>query len=375
MASRMNRFRRLIVLGAGASYAAGLPDANHILGDLQFFMSGPINRIVNRTPMVLFSDVASVFQGLIIDYMYDQELNTASQFPLDTILERFYERTKNDIRCLPTQISMWRAIREYIYHRSWVCADAYIPFASRLRDGDVLVSFNWDLCVEMAMHRIGRRTDVRFCCPSRILPSLFKPHGSVDFLAVQPDRGGGGDPDGEFSEIVHPALPKVSSPLGEFEAALMRLRTYDLPWRLEASWNFSTDTFSLATNKVPEELPHYTNGDIGPLHLERHWNECWPFLLTPGWSPPFYEWAYHGIESAVTPIAEEIASVHVVGYSFPPYDAGAHTFLRSLSQQIGNVPVHIVNPTAHSLPRALLNHIFGEVTLHPTGFLEYPWST
>jgi hypothetical protein len=52
-----NRVRRLIVLGAGASYAVGLPDGDRILPHLTLYANGPILPIRNRTPMDLFSNI------------------------------------------------------------------------------------------------------------------------------------------------------------------------------------------------------------------------------------------------------------------------------------------------------------------------------
>jgi hypothetical protein len=320
--------------------------------------------------MVLFDEAAAALRYYIFHSGLEGE-----RFPLDVLIEKFYADTRSNIRALPTQVALWKAIAEFLYSRSLACSKEYRTFVRALSDDDVIVSFNWDTCLEIAMKQLGRNVSLEMHRPPSRSTWLLKPHGSIDFLAASPIQMR--DPAflREMSEIIHPQLPTVFSPDGPIRAQLMRIRTYDLTWELDAAWLWESREFQLQYDRHPKSRRRVIDrSDVGAIHLDRFLLESWPFILTPGWSPVFYEWSYGAIRQSLEQVCSEIEGVWVVGYSFPHYDKRAHAFLKGLAQCIGEAPVHIVNPAAHDLPADVLGDLFGKYCLHPVGFLEYPWS-
>ena len=361
--------RRLIVLGAGASYAVGLPDADRVLSHLTLFTNGPIFPIPNRTPIGLFDSVGSA----LITYAVQAGFRKGDRFPLDAVIEQFYAAAKRDPRAVQTLNMLWYAIREFLYSRSCDCADGYTSFADSLLPGDVILTFNWDICLEIALHRNKRVFTHRLAPHPPDGVWVLKPHGSIDFSVAQSGLLSDiGSRDAIAEDLQAPLLP-IITPVGMLAPRLVRLRTYDLALSAEVEW--SDDGISITIGREPPTRPPTDDSDVTPLHLERFLPDAGPFLLTPGSAQLLYDWSYEQTGRALSAVASDIRLIIVAGYSFPEYDTGVRAMLKAVMEDVGTAPVHIVNPNAQALPRRVLQDIFGEVTLHATGFLEYPWST
>ena len=67
-------------MGAGASYAAGLPDADRVLSHLTLYTQGPYVPVANRSPMKLLGRVSDY----LIRFARDAGFRRGDRFPLET---------------------------------------------------------------------------------------------------------------------------------------------------------------------------------------------------------------------------------------------------------------------------------------------------
>lgn len=372
--------RRLFIIGAGASYASGLPDAGQLSGHLLGYTgNAPWEVIRNQPPKSYFAPLSAVlFQVL-------GELATGEQerWPLDRVFERFYELVRRDpLRFGPVLGLLYEATAQLLYSRSNVGgqSDAYLRFVDSLGNGDVLLSFNWDTCIELAMHQTGR-------APQRALgavgsapgPHLIKLNGSVDYVIVTTTPARRGRPaakaspffaDFDFLEplgMKAPAPPVTpwTGPGSRHELA--RLRTYDLGRDVTAEGERPEEFF-----QQPGLLS--SGADVGPFRLLAGLPGPATFLmLGPGFPAVVERWYHTAARQALRPVAKDIRQVFVVGYSFPPYDTSALRLLESVMRAAGNPPADVVNPAAAQLPADVMQRILGEYRLHPVGFQDFAW--
>jgi hypothetical protein len=353
----------LFILGAGASYAAGLPDGGTLPGHLFAFVGGgPWEVVRNKPPNDYYARLqASLFAVL-------QELAAGgyqSRWPLDEVFGRFHERLRDDPGGFgATYGLLFEATAHVLYTRSCYAGttDAYEGFAAALRPGDVVLTFNWDLCPEVALYAAGRSLsrDVH-AQPPGDTPWLLKLHGSVDQLIV-----GGEQSSAPFLEPLGVTPP---SPFPERTFELVRLRTYDLGDDVEI-------TLSPA-DEDEDDYPGTVLGgyDLAPYLLVHTLDEFPSFhLLTPGSPPLLYAWQYSIVEAALFKACPEIERIYVAGYSFPPYDAPVFELLQRTYERAGRPPTAIVNPRANELSVELLRSLFGDYELHACGFQEFDWT-
>ncbi len=363
----MKKTRRLFILGAGCSYAAGLPDGDRLAAHLFGFSGGaPWEIIRNRLPDAywrpLLGPLHQVMRELAAGGMQ-------SRWALDQVFDRFHELMRRDpVGFGPAYGLLFEATAQLLYTRSCYggTTKAYDRFVKALRAGDVILTFNWDTCTEIALHRAGRRF-------SRALdgsaphdaPWLLKLHGSIDYLIVDRGcrvKGRKGRP--EFLERLGAEAP---SPFAGRRFELTRLRTYDLGYEVQ------TD----ATAQRDRELKGKAvlgGFDVGPFLLTHALDEYPTFhMLTPGSPPALYDWQYRLVSELLAGVCTEIDELVVAGYSFPEYDKPVHGVLRTIHKLAGKPATHIVNPAAATLAPKLLKSIFGRCELHACGFGEYRW--
>ena len=367
--------RRLVILGAGASYAVGLPDAARAMGHFFMYVRGPFPLVVNRTPMWHFGDLGDA----LIVYARDAGFRTGDRFPFESMAEAFYKAVEQyatgpaeDFEAAFERFRLFFvAIREYLYSRSCDCAQGYAAFADALRPGDIVITFNWDVCLEIALFLKSKPARVSFSSIRDNEITIIKPHGSVDFCAAEIPEAKMRD--AVYLEFIHLALPVAVAKGRVLAPQLVRIRTYDCPYDIEISWNRKTREVNI---KIDERKRPFMSqdSDVGPLHLEKLIREPSPFLLTPGSHREFYDWSYSRLLHMVQEISAEIGTVIVCGYSFPDYDHAVIDALAETMRAIGSVPTHIVDPSASHLPKAKLDRIFEKYELHEQGFTEFNWS-
>jgi len=178
--------RRLFILGAGASYAAGLPDGGRLPGHLFGYIGGaPWEVVRNRPPYEYFNPLYNtLFQVL-------RELATGgpqSAWPLDDVFKSFQTRFQQDLAgSIEVFNLLHEATAQLIYSRSCYggTTETYQRFVRALAPGDVVLTFNWDSCVEIALYTTGCPFSRSLSAnPPTDMPWLLKLHGSIDSVVV-----------------------------------------------------------------------------------------------------------------------------------------------------------------------------------------------
>jgi hypothetical protein len=356
-------------------------------------------------------------------------------WPLDGVFARMLELMQADPERYALAFRrLHEAVAQVLYCRSihGGRTEAYRRFAEILGPTDVVLTFNWDVCLEVALHRARRPfSQALVGIPPIDQPWILKLHGSVDYLMllrrvfngqqtqsfdlprlveplnVEPPpmiwTGQGWAP--STSAAAPPALQTVPHMI--HEAA--RLHTYDLVGDFEddypmlypdddesspriASYEFvvNPDAGSASGQPEPASVPSDTD-PAGPS-LDTGGDEPWaasdvrPYRLAESVQPPpsflmlspatpewVYQWYYDRVLSCVHQVAGDIDQIFVSGYSFPSYDRRVFDLLQEVAARASHPPVDIVNPDASDLPQDVLTSIFGTPRLHNAGFQEFPW--
>lgn len=361
----------MFILGAGCSYAAGLPDGDRLAGQLFGYVGGaPWEIVYNRPPDPYWAPLYGVLWKVLGELA---EGGMQSRWALDRVFDRFHELVRRDPATIgPAYALLFEATAQLLYSRSSYAGttDTYRAFADALGPGDIVLTFNWDTCPEIALHSHDRPFSRQLGgdAPEDV-PWLLKLHGSIDYLIVDVDsrvKGAQGRP--EFLEALGAEAP---SPFPDRRFELARLRTYDLGYEVELDQAPQPADFATAPDSGAAVLG---GSDVGPFLLTHALEEYPTFhLLTPGSPPVLYNWQYDLVTQLVAPVAPNIGEITVAGYSFPAYDEPVHGVLRTLHRLAGKPPTHIVNPAAAALSPDLLESIFGTCELHACGFGDYAW--
>jgi hypothetical protein len=358
---------RLFIVGAGASYGAGLPDANRVLTHLVGYMTGPWMPVANRSPMAYFEPLVAPLIEIA------RRFGGGERFPLDEVTDHFHRAAKRDLAQFgPLLAMLYKAIRELMYSRSLERAEAFQAFASALRPGDILLTFNWDLCLEIALAAAGVRFDRSLAVADQPgVVRILKPHGSIDDIVI---THGTQALIGKHSIVDRYGLePPGLAPGWPVRYELVRLRTYDLPIWGRLEWNDAARRIDLRIIGERDASSGLGTADVFALQLERILGDASPFLFTPSTPRKLYQWMYDLMIRIVQSVNRPIGAIYVAGYSFPKYDSPVFEVLSAMSAHLGRPATHVVNPAAHELPLDVLNDIFGRVELHATTFGAFDW--
>ena len=359
--------RRLFILGAGASYAAGLPDGGTLLGHLFGYGGGaPWEVVYNRPPDEYWAPLLPELYT-VMEELYGG--TPQSRWPLDELFGRFWARLRRQpMEFLPVMNLLHEATAQLLYTRSLVggTSEAYERFVAALQPGDVILTFNWDTCPEIALNEQGCSFSLAPAGPAPDdRPWILKLHGSIDYLIL---RDSGHNRQMDFLDWFGVVPP---SPFAGEAFALARLRTYDLGYPVELEFGGRT------YGRPPDGERHAVLGgfDVGPFTLTSELDELPTYhMLTPDSPKALYGWQYKLVLDALRPVCSEIEHVYVVGYSFPRYDRPVHQVLRTIHRRANRPPVAVVNPSAADLPGRVMHDIFGEYELRPLGFAEADFS-
>ena len=377
--------RRLFVLGAGASYAAGLPDADSLAAQLFGYIgNAPWEPVRNRPPYAYFKPLNAVLETTMREQQ--SEDGPQGRWAIAAIFDRFGELLRQDpARYGAAFGQLFEATAQLLYHRSLSGARsaAYRRFVRALRQEDLVLSFNWDVCLEAAMQQAGRRLAREFGS-ARTGPRLLKVNGSIDHLIVNTSARKGAaagrprDADDFWSAfpflkrlgVAPPPAPDTQWTTSTSRYELARLRTYDLH-----GYEMSIDGVPPAP--IGRDATDEGVTDVGAFALTHALPEAPTFhMIAPGAPPPLFSWYYDAIRSAIAPVAAQIAKVYVVGYSFPVYDLPVIRLLRQIVSAAGEPPAEIVNPDAERLPMQALSYVFGRAAVqrHAARFEAFDWA-
>ena len=360
---------RLIILGAGTSYGAGLPDGDRVMPHMILYMNGPLTPLRNRTPFKIFKPL----QPALLSALSEVSLGKTERFPLDAVVKTFNDEVRRDPRNLGYMMLLMKAIREYLYARSCERAKEFRSFAASLEDGDLVVTFNWDMLLEIALATLRKP----FSRPMSTVGTgegvqIFKPHGSIDDFVTKiiqvPQIG-----EHELIERYGHTLPTLPGEKGPVEGELVRLKTYDMPFHGRVDFDDEKGMNLEILGERPSDL-EWGDTDLLPFQLERMLGDATPHLLWPGVNVLLYLHSYATIE-AIIRRRTAVSRIIVSGYSFPPYDAEAIGLIGRLAAHFGHPATSIVDPAAAKLPAEVLKQTFGEVELVALPFAEFDWTS
>lgn len=301
------RRNRVFILGAGFSAAAGVPLTAALLEKTMKKFSAECPGIFERVDSYAKESIEST-DGKV-DYS-GVDFSDLCTF-LEYIELREYgggERWTNagSQEKLALRFYLAKTIAEHTPSESDL-PDLYVEFASQLHERDIIISFNWDGLLEVALRKLGKPYTYNFGEKNAI--KLCKLHGSLNWRLDTPNN--------------------LGTPVDT------------LGWE---SLRFTEGMLDTEIYHTPALLNYGTWGSYGPL------GEVEPFLVLPG-----YGKAFDVRSNAVLWYKPEFAfsvthDVYIIGLSLAPDDF----FIRSLF--LSNLPfigsysgvngrqIYIINP-------------------------------
>lgn len=179
---------RVFILGAGFSDAAKIPLTAQLLQKTMKKFSVECPGLYERVNDYVQQSIANV--GKEVDY------STVGLSDLCTFLEyielREYgggERWSNagSREKLALRFYLAKTIAEHT-PSGMNLPNLYIDFASQLHEGDIVISFNWDGLLEVALHKLGKPYTYNFDGENAI--KLCKLHGSINWRLDKPKKFG-----------------------------------------------------------------------------------------------------------------------------------------------------------------------------------------
>ena len=174
------RIRRLYLIGAGASCPYGLPTLKKLTRDLYNFIEGGNRKIF----------LEAIYESFGIDLEqsegspdFEELLNR-----LDPIALRYVSsETSNDfeiIRKKAAEIAL-NGLRDFFLYHCDIMKKIEGPYdhlICSLASDEAIVSFNWDILIELAFKRNSR--DFSYWDENEKSTVLLKPHGSINWFAL-----------------------------------------------------------------------------------------------------------------------------------------------------------------------------------------------
>lgn len=178
--------KRLFLLGAGASCPYGLPNMKQLFWELLHFVSPGEGETLRRAAYEAcdcesfepdhgpdFEELISRLDPRAVRYLREPQADTRDlQGPRDELVDA-------------ARIAL-EGLRAFILSRCRAAANATGPYdalIAALRPTDAIVSFNWDVLLEMAFRRAGNEYTYIADDPGEAA-LVLKPHGSINWYAV-----------------------------------------------------------------------------------------------------------------------------------------------------------------------------------------------
>lgn len=295
---------RVFIIGAGVSASCGIATSNRILRDSMKFLAKADSKRVAEIHKLL-SYLYPSFDSHLRNYPNIEDflnlLEMAKRFNTEEFIASIRWSTKRLDEVLRSTL---KATTDYIWDRMGDGSEQQLirEFARySLREGDAIITFNWDLTFERALEDSSRDGFLyTYSKKGRGKNfSLLKPHGSIDWFEKDALRG--------------LACEKVARDLGNGLCYYPR--------------------FSLAKNPelrdvAPVIVPPLTAKDFRPEYIKRTWRFVFRAL-------------------------SDAAELHIIGYSLPREDQFARFVIRrAIRNNIAkarkrgrqSVKVRVVNP-------------------------------
>ncbi len=172
---------RLFILGAGFSADANIPLTSNLLSLTMDKFSKECPNLFERVDMYAHESIER-YDNKKIDYSKEIDFSNLCTF-LEYIELREYgggERWKNEgsREKLALRFYLAKTIAEYTPALQEV-PQMYIDFANQLHEHDIVISFNWDCLLEVALMKIGKPYTYNWDNDSAI--KLCKLHGSINW--------------------------------------------------------------------------------------------------------------------------------------------------------------------------------------------------
>jgi hypothetical protein len=281
--------RRVFLLGAGASKSWGLPLTNELFPlALTGVPKGENREAIRKFIRYLYPHFRrrwknyppfEEFLSLIDIYLnFADVIKHSHSFSIEDV-----ERIKKELLlAIPAVLHGARAKAAHSSVRK---------FTALLEPGDAVVTFNWDLLVEEALHDLGKNWEYNL---REDAISILKPHGSLDWFDSK-------DVATIKEELLFPLNKKFKKIL-----VFRRFRAPKIP------------------PVVPVILPPVVNKKIEYKELESIWRDAWRAL-------------------------RHAAEIYILGYSLPPEDLHARLTIRSAiraneKSDGHNLRIAVVNP-------------------------------
>jgi hypothetical protein len=283
------RVHRVFLLGAGASKSWGLPLTNELF---PLALTGVKKREDRELVRGFIRYLYPHFRRRWKNYPPFEEFLSLVDIYLDfaDVIKRGHSFKIEDVARIRKELLL--AIAAVLHTaRSGAAHSNVRKFAGLLRAGDAVVTFNWDLLLEGALHDLNK--DWEYGLRDGAV-SILKPHGSLDWFNSK-----------DVAKIKKDLLFPLNNDFGKIQV-FRRFRAPKIP------------------PVVPVILPPVVNKKIEYRELESIWRDAWLAL-------------------------RHAAEIYILGYSLPPEDLHARFTIRSAMRgnekfESHKLRIAVVNP-------------------------------
>lgn len=177
-----NEIKRLYLIGAGASYPYGLPTLRTLLWDLCEYVERKEREILKQA---IYEACGVTLEHPEDSPDFEEFLNRVDARSL-LYLNKDKLETLLSLRPMAARIAL-EGLRKFIHQRSLSAAKQEGPYDHLVRSlncDQAVVSFNWDVLLEVAFRRVGREYTYLSTELSKDATLLLRPHGCISWLAL-----------------------------------------------------------------------------------------------------------------------------------------------------------------------------------------------
>lgn len=175
-----NEIRRLYIIGAGASSPYNLPTLKTLLWDICKFFKEEDQKILKQ----------AIYETFRITLERPEDSPDFESFLNMLDARSLLYLHENKLEMLPSirqraAVLALKGLREYIHQKCLAAENQkglYDYLVQSLREDQAIVSFNWDVLLEVAFHRVGHK--YTYLEPSKEATLLLRPHGCISWFAL-----------------------------------------------------------------------------------------------------------------------------------------------------------------------------------------------